>query len=57
MTAEQFTEHLIESHLGDVDAIVVAQSGQVEAPEGWELESITYCNGKRIRKFRMKTDD
>jgi hypothetical protein len=45
-------EHLLD-HVKDVDAVVVAQEGQIDAPEGWVLESTVICNGKRIRTFRI----
>lgn len=51
--AEEFAKHLIDEHLDGIDATIVAQEGQIDAPESWELESVTYCNGKRIRTFRI----
>lgn len=45
--------HMMD-HLVDAEAVVVAQSGQIDAPEDWELESVVYCNGKRIRTFKIK---
>lgn len=50
---EDFVGHLLSEHLGDVGGIVVAQQGQIDAPEGWILESTTVCNGKRIRTYRI----
>lgn len=47
-----FVDHLLE-HVGNADAVVVAQEGTIDAPEGWVLESVTYCNGKRIRTFSL----
>lgn len=44
-------------HLKDmeVDAVIVAQEGSIDMPEGWRLVSTEYLHGKRIRNFERTT--
>lgn len=43
----------ILDHLGDVDAVVVSQSGPIDMPEGYRLVSTKYVHGKRVREFEL----
>lgn len=54
---QQFVDH-IENCLGGVDGVVVmAEKGQIEAPEGWVLVGTEIIGGKRIRVFEIPEDE
>jgi hypothetical protein len=52
MSVEEFVDH-IQNCLGPVDAAIVAQEGQIDAPEGWVLKGTEVIGGKRIRLYEI----
>ena len=56
-TVQEFVDH-IENCLGGVDGVVVmAEQGQIEAPEGWVLVGTEVIGGKRIRVFELPKEE